>query len=89
MAKVLLSLKVMPAGIDVDLDRLREAIQSALPGEVKVARSRVEPIAFGLNALILQIVLPQDRGGDLEKVEEAIRATKGVGEIETLYATRV
>jgi len=79
----------MPADIDVDLDKLKDSIQSALPEDVKVARSRIEPIAFGLNALILQIVLPADRGGDLEKVEDAIRATTGVGETETLLVTRI
>jgi len=86
---VLVSIKILPADLEVDLVKLKDDIQSALPEEVKVAGSRVEPIAFGLNALILQVILPEDRGGDLERLEEAIRETNGVGETETLMVSRV
>jgi len=85
---VLVAVKVLPADVEVDLVKLKDDIQSALPEEVKVAGSKVEPIAFGLNALILQVILPEDRGGDLERLEEAIRETNGVGETETLMVSR-
>ncbi len=86
---MLVSIKILPADLEVDLVKLKDDIQSALPEEVKVAGSKVEPIAFGLNALILQVILPEDRGGDLERLEEAIRETNGVGETETLMVSRV
>ena len=85
---MLVSIKILPADLEVDLVKLKDDIQSALPEEVKVAGSKVEPIAFGLNALILQVILPEDRGGDLERLEEAIRETNGVGETETLMVSR-
>ena len=85
---MLVSIKILPADLEVDLVKLKDDIQSALPEEVKVAGSTVEPIAFGLNALILQVILPEDRGGDLERLEEAIRETNGVGETETLMVSR-
>jgi len=89
MAKVLVSVRVYPEGMDVDLCRLREEIRALLPKDMSIYKFKEEPLAFGLNTLILHILLPEDRGGDMDRIEELIRRIKGVSEFETLMARRV
>ncbi|MEM0050854.1 MAG: elongation factor 1-beta, partial [Candidatus Bathyarchaeia archaeon] len=68
MARVVVSLKIFPADIDVNLDALKEKIRSALPSYASIYKFEEEPIAFGLVALIAHVVLPEDLSGGLDEV---------------------
>lgn len=83
MAKVLLTFKVMPADADSSIDKIESEIKSKIFPD-KISR---EPIAFGLVAIIVS-KLVEDAEGELEKVESAIRAINGVGEVEVTEITR-
>jgi len=89
LAKVLASIKVFPSDISVDLNGLRAQIEKALPEGASVHRFHEEPIAFGLVALIAQILLPEEIGGKMEEVEETLKSLKDVGEIQTIQVTRI
>jgi len=89
MAQVLASIKIFPSDVSVDLGNLRGQIEKALPQGASVHRFQEEPIAFGLVALIAQVVLPDEVAGKMEEVEEALKSLKEVGEIQTLMVTRI
>ncbi|MBS7624858.1 elongation factor 1-beta [Candidatus Bathyarchaeota archaeon] len=89
MARVVVSLKIFPSDIDVDLNALRERIEKSLPSYASVYRFEEEPIAFGLVALIAHIVLPEDRAGGLDEIERCIQGLEGVGDIQTIMVRRV
>ena len=83
MADVIVTFKVMPEDIKVDLTQLEIKIRDAIePDGLKQ-----EPIAFGLVALIVTKMVP-DAGGELEKAEKKLREIDGVGEVEVTDLTR-
>mgnify|MGYP006270413935 CR=1 FL=1 len=88
MGEVIIGFKIYPTGIEIDLEQLRGEIGKALPSQARVNMSRFEPIAFGLNALLMDIIVPEQ--GDLvDKVEEVIRANANVENVEVLSQRRV
>jgi elongation factor 1-beta len=83
MADVILTIKVMPQGTEVDLDKLEAVIKR----ELRADRIVREPIAFGLVALNITTII-QDAAGEVDAVEEKVRSLEGVGEVEIIELTR-
>jgi elongation factor 1-beta len=89
MARVLAAIKIFPNDANIDLNALKAKIQSSLPAGSTVQKFEEEPVAFGLVALIAYVVLPEDAGGQMDRVEESIRSVDEVSEIEVLRVGRV
>ncbi len=83
MGAVAVSLKVMPADANVNL----ENVKSEISKKMKLNDAKIEPIAFGLKQLRILIVIP-DAGGT-DKIEAEIRKIKGVGDVEVESVTLV
>ena len=83
MGEVIATFKVMPTGVDVDLDKLEEYVKET----IKADRINREPVAFGLVALNVVKIVP-DAGGVMDEIEEKIRAIKGVGNVEVTGVTK-
>jgi len=83
MADVILTLRVLPQSIEVNLDRLEEKIKEKLQPE-KIER---EPIAFGLTALKI-VKFVKDEAGEVEKCEKSLKEIEGIGEVEVISLTR-
>ena len=83
MAEVIVGLKVMPKTTDVNLDELEEKIRKAIDPE-KMER---EPIAFSLVVIHVVKIIP-DEGGQMDKLEEKLKAIDDVGEVEVTDMTR-
>jgi len=88
MANVLVSMKIFPTDITVDFNLLKQQIEKSLPKNASVRKFAEEPIAFGLNALIAHILIPEDEPNELEKIENTIRKIEGVSNIETFMMQR-
>jgi translation elongation factor aEF-1 beta len=88
MRNVMVSMKIFPEDVTIDLNQLREKIKKSLPQEVSVYKFLEEPIAFGLVALIAHILVPEEKSGEMEKVENTIKNIKGVSNIETFMMQR-
>lgn len=89
MAKVLASIKIFPNDANLDLNSLKSKVESSLPAGCSISKFEDEPVAFGLVALIADVVLPDDAGGLMDQVEEAIRSVDSVSEIEVLRVGRL
>ncbi|MDI6798670.1 MAG: elongation factor 1-beta [Candidatus Aenigmarchaeota archaeon] len=83
MAEVIVSFRVLPKTVEVNLDKLEEKLKAAVEPE-KISR---EPIAFGIVAINLVKIIP-DAGGELEAIENKLRAIEEVGEVEVTGMTR-
>ena len=88
MGRIVATVKVFPEDVVISPDELKGGIKAAVPEYASVHRIDEEPIAFGLVALIVQLVMPES-GGKIDEVEEAIRGVKGVSEVETLMVRRI
>jgi elongation factor 1-beta len=82
MGMVALELKIMPESPEVDLEKLKVEISK----KIKIQDSKIEPIAFGLKALKILVVIPDKETGD---IETKIKEIKGVSEVEAESATLI
>jgi elongation factor 1-beta len=71
MGSYVIRMKVMPSGPEVPSASLLESVKGALGTEMTLKNSKEDPIAFGLYALILDIVAPEEEGM-VDKVEAAV-----------------
>ena len=81
MGEVGMQYRVLPEGLEVDLDKLKTDIEKALPEGVTLRASEQKPLAFGLKALHVLVVMDDKKGG-AEQVETAISGVAGVQSVE-------
>ena len=81
MGEVGLQYRVLPEGLEVDLKKLEGEIVKALPDFAKMRAAEQRPLAFGLKALHVLIVMDDKKGG-AEQVESAISGVAGVQSVE-------
>ena len=77
MGEVAAKIRVMPSGMDVDLNKLKETLTKVVPQGARIHGFSEEPVAFGLKALMVVVKVGDIEGGT-EKVEEEFSKVKGV-----------
>ena len=77
MGDVLVTYKIMHSGVDVDLEKMKKEIEEKLNGIAKINDFSEEPIAFGLKALIVRVIV-KDEGGITEKIEGILQNIENV-----------
>lgn len=78
MAKVYVTLKVMPESADANLRVIEEKAKEKIRefgGDV--ARVEVEPIAFGLSAVVISFFMDENKGSP-DPLEETVSQLDGV-----------
>ena len=85
MGEVAATIKIMPVDVDTNLEELKDKLIASLPEGAEYGTHQEEPIAFGLKA-IKMIVIVGDLEGGTESVEQAFAAVEGV---ESVTVTEV
>lgn len=88
MGSYLVRVKVMPSGPEVPSDKLLESVKGVLGEGMSLKGNKVDPIAFGLYALILDIVAPEEEGM-VDKVEQAVAKAPLVKQSELIGVSRM
>ncbi|MFP3908714.1 MAG: elongation factor 1-beta [Archaeoglobaceae archaeon] len=79
MGEVIMKLKIMPVDVNTDLEKIKEQIVNT--DDVDIRDSGIQPIAFGLKALNIAAVMP-DEEGISDKFIEYIQNIEGVENVE-------
>jgi len=87
MARLVVRIRILPAEAESDLEEVVNLIKKSVPEGMELKSSSMEPIAFGLKAIIGDFLL-DDAEGQMDKLEESIKRVQGVGEIEVMNISR-
>lgn len=88
MGDVVATIKLMPESPDVDLEKMKEEIIASIPEGTEFHKIEEEPIAFGLVALNVMVVVGDAEGGT-EPVEENLAKIEGVNTVEVTDVRRL
>ncbi|MFL6483005.1 MAG: elongation factor 1-beta [Nitrososphaera sp.] len=80
-------IRILPAEAESNLEDVVELIKRSVPEGMEMKSSTLEPIAFGLKAIVGDFLL-DDAEGQMDKLEESIKAVEGVGELEVMNISR-
>jgi elongation factor 1-beta len=87
MARLVVRIRILPAEAESNLENVVELIKKSVPLGMEMKSSSMEPIAFGLKAIVGDFLL-DDAEGQMDKLEESIKSVEGVGEIEVTNISR-
>ncbi len=88
MGKVLVAIKVNPADDKVNLDELVAKIKEGLKSQYEIVKHEKIYVAFGLYALRLYVLMPEELEGGTEELENYLKSFEGVSSVDVELVTR-
>ena len=88
MGEVAITYRIMPESTDIDLRELGDKVKDASKDIAKIQGMQEKPIAFGLTALLIRVII-EDKEGGPEEIENALNGISGVQTVEVMDMTRL
>ena len=88
MARILLIVKILPTGTEINLDELVNSIRNNLSDKIELKEYSKEPLAFGLEFIKAQFTL-DDAEGQMDSLENSVKSVDGVSEFEVMNMSRM
>ena len=83
MGDVAVLFRLMPDGVETDLQAIATGVRSTVPTGVTIRGMQVKEIAYGLKSLLVSVVMA-DAGGVLESTEQALAKIPHVESVEVM-----
>ena len=87
MGQIASTYDLMPESTEVDLNGVVEALHKVVPAGVEIKETNIKPVAFGLEKVVVFLVIDdsdEEIGG---KLEEALQSIPGIGEVSNVDST--
>jgi elongation factor 1-beta len=88
MGEVAIVYRIMPDGTDIDIPELASRVSEAARAVAKVQGMQEKPVAFGVTAILIRVII-EDKEGGPDEIEETLSGVEGVQSIEVLDMTRL
>ena len=88
MGQVAVVYSIMPESPDTDLENLKESIAKTLPKDAVIRGTAIKPVAYGLNAIHIMVIIDDKKGG-VEEIEKSFSGIKGIQSVDTVEVTLV
>ena len=87
MSRLVARVKILPSEAETNLDDIINKLKSNIQNAMGLERFGKEPLAFGIYSLICDFTL-NDEEGQMDSLEDYIKKTEGVSEIQVLNISR-
>jgi len=88
MGIMAVKIKLMPSSVEANLEKIKEEAKVLIEQKGgKHCKFEQEPIAFGLNAIIILFAWPEEQ--ELEELEEALKKVENVNSVQVIDIRRV
>jgi len=81
--------KIMPENPETDHAKIEEQVHNLVPADVEVEQTDTEPVAFGLEALMVTISMPDSEEISADDMEQDFAKIEGVESVECTDVGRV
>ena len=88
MGEVAITYRIMPNSTDVNLSELADNVENVSKKIAKIQGMQEKPIAFGLSALLIRVII-EDKEGGPDQIESALSNIDGVQSVEVMDMTRL
>ena len=88
MGSYVIRLKLLPEDTATEHQKIIDSVAQLLPKPAAIKGHRIEPIAFGLSAVIVDVVAPEEEGV-VDKIEEIVSKAPLVGQYELIAVSRM
>ncbi|HZD33601.1 MAG TPA: elongation factor 1-beta [Nitrososphaeraceae archaeon] len=87
MSKLVVRVKILPSDAETNLDEVSKMLSHTIPSGMELNAVSKQPIAFGLFSLLVDFIL-EDSEGQMNKLEDFLGKTEGVGQFEVMSMSR-
>ena len=88
MGQVSITFEIMPESLEIDLEAIKARVQEKIGDISKIEQTEIKPIAFGLKALMMN-VLVDDSEGIMDKLEALISEVQDVQSANVVTMTLI
>ena len=88
MGDVAVVIRVLPDDTERDIEEIMGKARHQLDGQCTINKMEIQEVAFGLKAVRLEIIIP-DEEGKIDRVESILSGIEGVGQVDTEDMTLV
>ena len=88
MGEVGITYRILPESPETDLNELAKKVRETAEDKAKLQGMQEKPIAFGLNALLIRVII-EDKEGGPDEIESALSNIPGVQSVEVMDMSRL
>ncbi|MEM0158875.1 MAG: elongation factor 1-beta [Thermoplasmataceae archaeon] len=88
MGDVIVALRILPSDPAINMNTLKNIVIKRVEGRCEVNKTEIQEIGYGLKALRLEVIVP-DEAGRIDEVEHLLSEVEEISQVDTEDVTLV